>query len=653
MSKNTYAMMPHEDYVAACDAIREQTGTEDLIKSGDMSNMIRSIEGGGGASDAVRYNTVQNLTDEQKAQARKNIGVEIPYITPEMYGAKGDGTTDDTTVFQNALANNRVVFVPGGTYKLSGELVIKDNCQMELAQDVVLNFTQTSGNCITINRSSYLKGNHATVNVPYGFVGNVINADSGVHTAVKDVPPFTHWTPQWKTARYLTDVNICMEGSGGIHQSTDGQSFGTAVYISANRQGTGEAKSSFIWGLNFSGLRIAGAFEYGIRAQNYDEDTYNHEMRIEAFMDGCKIGVSLEDCNKAYISAIIQPRKAADGTVYAKHGIQLIRSKDTELSGSRVWDWNESNSLWTYDKSNANQHIAMYGNCRGTILNDFLYYHVPSGFEDLRELIYTDTPANFDSLIILQEPFTRWFKPTNKEPYFYNGYSEKRLCYKEELDSNFQTYSVPNFTDVLSKATDSKGAIYNEIGYKKGLRVNENGEIENNYIASTGYIACTPSTTRKIRTERLRINGDDGYNSIVFYDENFNYLGFFSGINLTTSSYFKYALYGDDGCEFILYPMGTWKEGAKYFRLSVSLTHLKDNPVISIDEEITYSQEGFLNDGVFVKEQCVYGLEDKYERLGRMTNAISSASTDDQYPSAKAVYTAIQDFLGVVENGTY
>lgn len=53
------------------DAIREKTETEEPIQTNEMSSMIRKIEGG--SPNAVLY-TEQNLTDEQKAQARENIG---------------------------------------------------------------------------------------------------------------------------------------------------------------------------------------------------------------------------------------------------------------------------------------------------------------------------------------------------------------------------------------------------------------------------------------------------------------------------------------------------------------------------------------------------------------------------------------------------
>ena len=548
---------------------------------------------------AVLYNA-QKLDEDQKAQARQNIGV-VGSVTPQDYGAKGDGSTDDTAAFQSALENNRVVFVPGGTYKLSGELVIRDNCQLELAQDVVLNFTNTSGNCITMNRSAFLKGNHATVFVPYAFTGRVINVDTSVHTNTKDVLPFTHWDPQWKTARYLTDLNVCKANSYGLHESLSGESNGTAVYVYAN----GSATSTFIWGMNFSGLRIAGAFEYGLRAISTG---YNHEMRVEAFMDAVKIGVSLEDCNNAYISATVQPRKANNGTTYATHGIQLIRCQNTDLSGSRVWDWNAENSLWSYDKSNVNQHIAMYGDCMGTILNDYNYHYLPSGFDDLRELIHTDTPANFDSLIILQEPFTRWFRHVDKEPYFNNGDELKRLVLKEETDALFDTQLVKHFDDKLASATDASGAIFNGVGYKKGGYWQTDGTtfVDSPYHTCTGFIKCEAG--KRLYVKGMSFNEGNDLCRIVLYDSNYNKVIHVNRANLITnaSSYFLNNYTETEDGFFI----DVVRETAVYLTISVYTSTVSNNPMAAVNEEIKYGHEGYLADGVKVKYENVEGLSE-------------------------------------------
>jgi hypothetical protein len=590
-----------------------------------------------------------NYTDRKTTELGKSVADAIKnnpkvygyHVNVKTYGTKGDGSADDTSVIQSALAENRKVYIPSGTYKLSGELVVRDNCELMLAQDAVLNFTQTSGKCITLNRSSSLHGNHATIKVPQSFSGKVINVDTSVHADTKDVPPWSHWDPQWKTARYMTDINICKADSYGVHRSTSGESNGTAIYICAN----GSATSTFIWGLNFSGVRIAGAFEYGIRSVSLNGG-YNHEMRIEAFMDACKIGVSLEDCNNAYISATIQPRAAANDAVYAKHGIQLIRSENTDLLGSRVWDWNDKTSLWTFDPSNVNQHIAMYGNCRGTIMNDYNYYHIPSGFNDIRELIYCDEAyrdINFGSLIIAQEPFTKWFKPIDDAPYFNNGSTNERLLLKKEQDALFQTDYVPTFDDKLSKASDGAGGIFNEIGYKKGYYWSDDGKtlVANNYHACTGYIPCKQGSVINVDGMSMAVGHD--FDRIILYDSNFNKIAHINRGNIITngSSYFLNDYTETENG----FSIKVTRFDTAYINISVDITTVSDNPVVAVDEPISYMQVGTLSSGVKVSESNLIGM-DGYEKKGRMTTQISASSSDNQYPSAKAVYDLLQNAIG-------
>lgn len=529
---------------------------------------------------------------------------------PQDYGARGDGSTDDTAAFQSALAANRVVHVPGGEYKLSGELVIGNNCCLELSQDTVLNFTQTSGNCISMKMSASIKGNHATINVPYTFSGNAIYVSTTLNDNVLEIPPWAKWTPQWKTGRYITDLNITKANSNGFHYSDDGTCYGTAVYISADNSGTVETRSTFIWGLNFSGLRIAGGFNYGIRAQNFN-NAWNHEMRIEAFIDACKIGVSLEHCNNAYISATIQPRKAANEKPYAVHGIKLDSCENTDLTGSRVWDWNAENSLWSYDKSNVNQHIAMYGNCKGTIMNDYLYNYLPTGFNDIRELIYCEAAykdINFNTLVISQEPITRWFKPEDNEPYFNNGVDgNQRLSLKKEVDAYFDASYVPNFTDVLSQAGDGTGAVYNGIGYKHGYSWAVDGKtlVENNWATCTGYIPCATGDTIYVDGMSINKTQNDDFRVILF---DFNYAKLVhvnQSLLVTNASYYNIDSYTetDNGFSFRIV-----KAGTAFIKMNVDRSSVTTKPAVSRNEPISYTQSGFLADGIKVKAENVIGL---------------------------------------------
>lgn len=60
------------------------------------------------------------------------------FITPEMYGALGDGTTDDSTAIQSALdVGGLIVFKTGVVYKIAQTLRIKKNTVIDLNGAVI------------------------------------------------------------------------------------------------------------------------------------------------------------------------------------------------------------------------------------------------------------------------------------------------------------------------------------------------------------------------------------------------------------------------------------------------------------------------------------------------------------------------------------
>lgn len=111
--------------------------------------------GGGGSSD-----NLAGLTN--KALARENLQVGL-MVTPEQYGAKGDGTTDDTAAFQaavNALgaAGGGLLWCTAAHYVLGG---------LVLAAGVVL--TDGSGGRMSSGKATTL------ITPPAGYTGWVID----------------------------------------------------------------------------------------------------------------------------------------------------------------------------------------------------------------------------------------------------------------------------------------------------------------------------------------------------------------------------------------------------------------------------------------------------------------------------------------------
>jgi hypothetical protein len=74
------------------------------------------------------------------------------YVTA--YGAKGDGTTDDTAAIQAAITaapTGATVFVPSGTYKLTSSLTISNAVTLDLGRAVL---NSSAANCIVVSASN-------------------------------------------------------------------------------------------------------------------------------------------------------------------------------------------------------------------------------------------------------------------------------------------------------------------------------------------------------------------------------------------------------------------------------------------------------------------------------------------------------------------
>ena len=513
--------------------------------------------------------------------------IDQKMLSVKRSGAIGDGTTDDTAAFQTALANCRTVYVPGGTYKLSGTLVIRENCGLILSQDTVLQFTQTTGNCIEMRGSATLRGNHAVITAAYGLTGNVISMDTSQDGADHaSIPPYAKSDPMFKRQRFVYDVNIIKPNDAGFNRSEDGVCNGTAIYMHCD----GLASISWMWGVSVSGVRIAGGFSYGIHAINaddpdgYTDNAWNHDMRIEAVIEACEVGVALENCNGAHLNVTVQPCQAVDNTAYAKWGVYLNDCRFVDMLRSRVWDWNADSTLWT--EGGEHQHIALVGNCRGLLLDDFLCHEAST---DIRSLIYTDTDSNYDTMTILQEPGNKWFKSVDGTPYFNDGTANRRLRLSSEKITaeqaefihpadGYYTYA-PNFSNLASNCRDgycldTAGADMSLAGY-----------------AVTDYIPIDGGNSHVYRIGGEGISWSDsyGYCRIAWYDADKKLKGSVMSWDKIGSSIYYPVKVEDDtvAAAFSTNANVVAPNGAAYFRVSV--VGAAANIAITIDEEQSYT----------------------------------------------------------------
>lgn len=112
--------------------------------------------------------TITGAVDELHTE----INYLSTYVTPEMFGAVGDDTVDDTAAFVAAIASNKPLLVPSKTYRLTSPLVINSNYIIVGTGNSVLHFVNGDGLKIIgrniIVRGLNLQGERAGIGISLG-----------------------------------------------------------------------------------------------------------------------------------------------------------------------------------------------------------------------------------------------------------------------------------------------------------------------------------------------------------------------------------------------------------------------------------------------------------------------------------------------------
>ena len=103
----------------ADNQLQTAIGAEQTSRENADTQLQTAIE----AEQTARENADNNLQNsiDQLQQDVKNV---LDYANVKSYGAKGDGTTDDTIAFLTAIASGKDLFIPDGEYIITGAINI-------------------------------------------------------------------------------------------------------------------------------------------------------------------------------------------------------------------------------------------------------------------------------------------------------------------------------------------------------------------------------------------------------------------------------------------------------------------------------------------------------------------------------------------------
>lgn len=222
--------------------------------------------------------------------------------------------------------------------------------------------------------------------------------------------------------------------------------------------------------------------------------------------------------------------------------------------------------------------------------------------------------------------------------------SAKSEALEQRLNKLIVSETVAAFDNLLPKADDGTGNVLNGTGYINGKRLSDSDgttQMTAATMTTTGYIPCAEGDV--IRTESISFKIASKNSGIFLYDAEHAKIASLKSLSLSSDgdeSICKDYVAFDDGCSFAVA-----KEGTAYIRFVVMTSTIGENPIITVNEAIEYSETDFLSDSIKVHEGSVYGIE-KYEKLEHKVSAIESDSTDAEYPSAKAVADYVSSVLG-------
>ena len=153
----------------AANMIADTSLTEGMIVKTLGYNKIAD---NGGAFYKI-YNTKEQNSEHYEKLSNGKYALLTPngYITPQMFGAIGDGVANDTISIQNALNSGKPVYIPSGKYLVSGITIPNKGVVFGNGRSTIIQGDGTNHTIIIPSSSSFCELTSLTV---YGTEGNTL-----------------------------------------------------------------------------------------------------------------------------------------------------------------------------------------------------------------------------------------------------------------------------------------------------------------------------------------------------------------------------------------------------------------------------------------------------------------------------------------------
>lgn len=290
------------------DPIYYKTAAE-LIASGQKAGSIAYIEGYNAAGDGGAnlyyvtddYNDIINAAFYLTMEGANKWALPIiltPYVTPEMFGAVGDGITDDKEPLRIAIANYPIIigsktYYIGGEYPFSdldsktldgGSYVFSDfkftdcvNLKIQNVKFIESNKTITLTNCenVIISDCNFSSNNdYASPRFVEIYGGKNIHVEkNNINNVQYGVIARPYSTPT--NGLYVIDCKIA---------NTKNYSFPAGVNIA-------EAYNTIIKGNIITGVKAADTYGYGIYTGDQEQNDPDKIIIDSNFIDNCNRGI--------------------------------------------------------------------------------------------------------------------------------------------------------------------------------------------------------------------------------------------------------------------------------------------------------------------------------------------------------------------------